>query len=432
MLPLVETAQSVTGKSYRVGDYDDRDSFAMRVLAEHARSSTMLVSDGVFPSNEGRGYVLRRIIRRAVRYAYLLGTEQLVMPQLVETAINVMGNAYPDVVKNRDFILGVLTREEERFRHTLKTGLGDPRPGARRRRRRGTGLSGSTAFLLHDTYGFPLELTQEIAGERQIDVDLAGFQEEMTAQRRARQGGPQGQRRRRRSARRVPRSRRAVRRHRVRRLRRRHQRQSPAGGDPERRRRRRSSSCSSTARRSTPSRVARSATPARSSPTPGAAEVLDTTFALPNLRRHTARIVEGELIAGQTATAAIDVERRDAIAPQPHRNAPAALGAAARARRARQAGRVVRRPRSAAVRLLALRVGHRRTDRRDRAIGEHRDAAQRTRPRRTRPPRPKPKRWVRSPSSATSTATSSGCSKRDRRSSCAVARTSAPPATSGC
>ena len=123
LMPLIDTAQSVTGKQYRVGNYEDRESFAMRVLADHARSSTMLVSDGVFPSNEGRGYVLRRVIRRAVRYAYLLGTEQLVMPRLVETAIDVMGNAYPDVVKNRDFIMGVLTREEERFRHTLKTGL---------------------------------------------------------------------------------------------------------------------------------------------------------------------------------------------------------------------------------------------------------------------------------------------------------------------
>src|SRR4029453_18326774 len=101
-----------------VGDYDDRDNFALRVLAEHARSSTMLVSDGVFPSNEGRGYVLRRILRRAVRYAYLLGTDQLVMPRLVETAIDVMGSAYPDVVKNRDFVLGVLTRGGEGFRHT--------------------------------------------------------------------------------------------------------------------------------------------------------------------------------------------------------------------------------------------------------------------------------------------------------------------------
>ena len=70
LMPLVETAESVTGKSYRIGDYDDRDSFALRVLAEHARSSTMLVSDGVFPSNEGRGYVLRRILRRAVRFAF--------------------------------------------------------------------------------------------------------------------------------------------------------------------------------------------------------------------------------------------------------------------------------------------------------------------------------------------------------------------------
>ena len=97
MQPLIDQACSVTGHSYVPGDYDDRISFSMRVLAEHARSSTMLVNDGVFPSNEGRGYVLRRIIRRAVRHAYLLGTEQLVMPSLVETAIDVMGNAYPDV-----------------------------------------------------------------------------------------------------------------------------------------------------------------------------------------------------------------------------------------------------------------------------------------------------------------------------------------------
>ena len=113
MQPLIENACSLTGKTYVPGDYDDRDSFAMRVLAEHARSSAMLVSDGVFPSNEGRGYVLRRIIRRAVRYAYLLGTEKLVMPSLAETAIAVMGNAYPDVVKNRDFIVNVLAREED-------------------------------------------------------------------------------------------------------------------------------------------------------------------------------------------------------------------------------------------------------------------------------------------------------------------------------
>ena len=180
MQPLIEEASSITGKSYRVGDYDDRDSFGLRVLAEHARSGAMLVNDGVFPSNEARGYVLRRILRRAVRYAFLLGTDKLVMPRLTEVAIDVMGNAYPDLVKNRDFVVGVIGREEERFRHTLRNGLTilDGELGDHT-----TELSGSTAFLLHDTYGFPLELTQEIAGERSVEVDLDGFDVEMEQQR---------------------------------------------------------------------------------------------------------------------------------------------------------------------------------------------------------------------------------------------------------
>src|SRR3954453_7295710 len=105
MAPLIEQAASLTGKTYVPGDYDHRESFALRVLAEHARSGAMLVKDGVFPSNENRGYVLRPILRRAVRYAYLLGAEKLVMPSLVETAITVMGEAYPDLLKNRDFIV---------------------------------------------------------------------------------------------------------------------------------------------------------------------------------------------------------------------------------------------------------------------------------------------------------------------------------------
>jgi alanyl-tRNA synthetase len=305
LLPLIETAQSVTGKSYRVGDYDDRDSFALRVLAEHARSSTMLVSDGVFPSNEGRGYVLRRILRRAVRYAYLLGTDQLVMPRLVEVAIDVMGNAYPDVVKNRDFIVGVLTREEERFRHTLKTGLSilDDELSAT------TSLSGSTAFLLHDTYGFPLELTQEIAGEREIDVDLAGFEREMAVQRKRAKAARKG-----------------------------------AASDADRLDAYREvveqfgitefvgyASDESEARvlavipaDDDQVEIFLDRTPfyAESggqvgdtgaiSTESGRAEVLDTTFALPNLRRHTARLVDGEITAGQTATATIDGERRQA------------------------------------------------------------------------------------------------------------------------
>jgi alanyl-tRNA synthetase len=180
LYPLIEQAQSTTGATYKTGDYEDRSSFSLRVLAEHARSATMLINDGVFPSNENRGYVLRRIIRRAVRHAFLLGTEKLVMPTLSNTAIDVMGAAYPDVVKNRDFIVGVLAREEERFRHTLKTGLSILESDLSS----GSGvLSGSSAFLLHDTYGFPLELTQEIASERGVEVDTAGFESEMNDQR---------------------------------------------------------------------------------------------------------------------------------------------------------------------------------------------------------------------------------------------------------
>jgi alanyl-tRNA synthetase len=180
LFPMIESAQSLTSKKYKIGDYDDRDSFSLRVLAEHARSSMMLVNDGVFPSNENRGYVLRRIIRRAVRHAYLLGTEKLVMPTLAETAISVMSGAYPDLLANKDFIVNVLSREEERFRQTLKTGLsileGELSTGAKK-------MSGTTAFTLHDTYGFPIELTQEIAGERSVEVDVDGFDAEMQEQR---------------------------------------------------------------------------------------------------------------------------------------------------------------------------------------------------------------------------------------------------------
>ncbi len=319
MLPLVETAQSVTGKTAIVGDYEDRDSFAMRVLAEHARSATMLVADGVFPSNEGRGYVLRRILRRAIRYAFLLGTKELVMPRLVDTAIDVMGNAYPDVVRQRDFLVGVIGREEERFRHTLTSGLtildtelGDDdhhEHGAER-----STLPGSTAFLLHDTYGFPLELTQEIAGERGIGVDLAGFQAEMTAQRERAKAA----------------------------------RADASGGDEHLDEYREiveqfgTTGFAGDRVEETTGRVLAVVDAAGDDDarhveifcdvTPfyaeaggqigdtgtittetGRAEVTDTTYALPNLRRHVARMVEGTITAGQTATLRIDAERRESI-----------------------------------------------------------------------------------------------------------------------
>jgi alanyl-tRNA synthetase len=185
--PLVDEASRLSGRRY--GEAEGSD-VSLRIMADHARTVSFLVSDGVFPSNEGRGYVLRRLIRRAVRHAYLLGVEQLVTPDLVRVAVEVMGGAYPDLAKNADFVTSIVTREEERFRQTLKTGLqildseiDRLRPGGSDQ---GSGLvlPGSVAFALHDTHGFPLEVTREIVGEQGIEVDQGGFDEAMADQRR--------------------------------------------------------------------------------------------------------------------------------------------------------------------------------------------------------------------------------------------------------
>src|SRR5262249_49681870 len=139
---------------------------------------TFLVADGVVPSNEERGYVLRRIIRRAVRHAFLLGAEQLVTPALVDTTVEVMGGAYPDIVKQRELVLGIVSREEERFRQTLARGL-DLLDGVVGR----GDVTGDEAFFLHDTLGFPIDLTREIAEERGRAVDVEGLQTRMLEQR---------------------------------------------------------------------------------------------------------------------------------------------------------------------------------------------------------------------------------------------------------
>jgi alanyl-tRNA synthetase len=180
MIPLIEKASSLTGRTY-TKSYESADDLSMRILAEHARSGAMLVGDGVFPSNEGRGYVLRRILRRAIRHAYRLGTEKNIMGQMVDVAIGVMGEAYPDVVEKRERILDIVEREEFKFRQTLKTGnsmLEDEFDNLKK----GEALNGAIAFKLHDTYGFPLELTKEIAEERGLGLDQAGFDTAMANQ----------------------------------------------------------------------------------------------------------------------------------------------------------------------------------------------------------------------------------------------------------
>ena len=174
---LVDAASRATGRRY--GDDADTD-IQLRILADHGRTISFMVNDGIYPSNEDRGYVVRRIVRRAVRKAYQLGVEKAVTPQLVAATAEVMGEAYPDLLRNVDFVTEVVAREEERFRQTLKSGstlLEQEIAGG------AAAISGDVAFKLHDTFGFPIELTREIAAERNVDVDMEGFDEAMTAQR---------------------------------------------------------------------------------------------------------------------------------------------------------------------------------------------------------------------------------------------------------
>ena len=180
MVPLIDRASSLTGRTY-TKSYESADDLSLRILAEHARSGAMLVGDGVFPSNEGRGYVLRRILRRAIRHAYRLGTEKNIMGQMVDVAIGVMGDAYPDLAAKRERILDIVEREEFKFRQTLKTGNGilDLELDGLES---GEPLNGNVAFKLHDTFGFPLELTKEIAEERGLAIDQAGFDAAMANQ----------------------------------------------------------------------------------------------------------------------------------------------------------------------------------------------------------------------------------------------------------
>ena len=175
---LLDAAQRLTGA--KLGDSEARD-VSLRILADHARSTSLLVSDGVFPSNEDRGYVLRRIIRRAVRHAYLLGVEEPVMGGMVDAVVEVMAEAYPDLARNHGYVRDVIDREEQRFRQTLRTGQAilDGRMAGLAP---GQPIDGDVAFLLHDTYGFPLEVTVEIAAERGVEVDTEGFAAAMSEQ----------------------------------------------------------------------------------------------------------------------------------------------------------------------------------------------------------------------------------------------------------
>ena len=173
--PILQMAAKVTGVTY--GQNYDID-VSLRIMADHARSMVFLVADGVLPSNEGRGYVLRRIIRRAALRAWRISSSAK-LDALLETVFSTMGVAYPQIIQSQDFIQSVIAREEERFARTLGAGA----KTLDQELSSGLVISGAAAFRLHDTFGFPIELTQEIANERGIDVDVAGFDQEMMAQR---------------------------------------------------------------------------------------------------------------------------------------------------------------------------------------------------------------------------------------------------------
>ena len=171
----------VAGVTYQT---DDAKDVSIRLITDHMRSSTFMISDGIMPSNEGRGYVLRRLIRRAARHGRKLGIEGQFLAELSKTVINECKDGYPELDTKREFILNVLTQEESKFNKTIDQGLAILNDMADAMKAEGkTELSGEDAFKLYDTYGFPLDLTEEILEEQGFTLDAAGFEAAMKKQR---------------------------------------------------------------------------------------------------------------------------------------------------------------------------------------------------------------------------------------------------------
>ncbi len=170
---LIDAAAALTGSG-------DRHNKSLRVIADHIRSSAFLIADGITPGNEGRGYVLRRIIRRAARHGYQLGCEEPFFFRLVPTLAEEMGDAYPELLSAQDLVERVLRVEEERFAETLQQGMRILEQAMEDVR--GDAIPGETLFKLYDTYGFPTDLTADVARERGLSLDMAGFEREMARQ----------------------------------------------------------------------------------------------------------------------------------------------------------------------------------------------------------------------------------------------------------
>jgi alanyl-tRNA synthetase len=179
--PLLNKVSQLSGQAYGANPEIDN---AMRVVAEHSRGVTFLIADGVLPSNEGRGYVLRRLIRRAMLYSRSLGLEKPFLAEVAKETIVCMGHIYPEIRQNNDFIMKVIHLEKERFTDTLTIGLELLRAIMTENKAKGNyEIGGVQAFKLYDTYGFPVEMTQEIAMQSRFAVDMDGFAAEMARQR---------------------------------------------------------------------------------------------------------------------------------------------------------------------------------------------------------------------------------------------------------
>lgn len=183
----VDTVQDVIKHICRVAgiEYkkDDKKDVSLRVIADHIRSTVMMVSDGVIPSNEGRGYVLRRLLRRAARHGKLLNIDRQFLFEVADTVINCSKDAYPELEEKREYIKNIIKKEEERFDATIDNGivvLNGYIENAKKENRKS--LTGGEAFKLHDTYGFPLDLTIEMAQEKGLEVDVDGFNKAMQEQ----------------------------------------------------------------------------------------------------------------------------------------------------------------------------------------------------------------------------------------------------------
>lgn len=180
MQSLIKLGEDISGKTYVDNDYTGA-SRSLRIIADHARSVDFLISDGVLPGNEGRGYVLRRLLRRAVFHGRLLGIEDAFLGRFIDAVNDVMGEAYPNLIENADLVKGIVNAEEERFSTTLNNGRVylDEQLAALSE---GDVLPGKAAFMLHDTFGFPIDLTVEIAEGSGHAVDIEGFNAEMAEQ----------------------------------------------------------------------------------------------------------------------------------------------------------------------------------------------------------------------------------------------------------